>query len=297
MFHLTTHAFFKALLFLGAGSVILALHHEQDIWKMGGLRQKMPVTSGPSWPARWRWRACWPFSGFYSKDSILAPAPAEHQLRRSSPWGRRGRADSVLHVPSGLRRVPRRRQSPKPPAMRTNRRGDDLAAALSWRCSASSAASSGIEQRLRAAAFRLEQVGERLPVAAARCCLHGRAGGGCAWACWPPLWVLPPPGRSTPRRPRTRCRRSWAHSSRWMRNRFYFDELYEATVIRLHDLLAAMAGWFDRWIIAGLAVRGTHGTTELVGRALAPGANRQPANLRASCSPSACAASLLYLAC
>ena len=44
MFHLTTHAFFKALLFLGAGSVILALHHEQDIWKMGGLRQKMPVT-------------------------------------------------------------------------------------------------------------------------------------------------------------------------------------------------------------------------------------------------------------
>ena len=44
MFHLTTHAFFKALLFLGAGSVIIALHHEQDIWKMGGLRKKMPVT-------------------------------------------------------------------------------------------------------------------------------------------------------------------------------------------------------------------------------------------------------------
>src|SRR5581483_2040847 len=44
MFHLTTHAFFKALLFLGAGSVILALHHEQNIWKMGGLRQRMPVT-------------------------------------------------------------------------------------------------------------------------------------------------------------------------------------------------------------------------------------------------------------
>src|SRR5438045_2533557 len=44
MFHLTTHAFFKALLFLGSGSVILAMHHEQDIWKMGGLRRKMPVT-------------------------------------------------------------------------------------------------------------------------------------------------------------------------------------------------------------------------------------------------------------
>ena len=44
MFHLFTHAFFKALLFLGAGAVIHALHHEQDIWKMGGLRTRMPVT-------------------------------------------------------------------------------------------------------------------------------------------------------------------------------------------------------------------------------------------------------------
>jgi NADH-quinone oxidoreductase subunit L len=53
-----------------------------------------------------------------------------------------------------------------------------------------------------------------------------------------------------------------------MRNRFYFDELYEATVIRLHDMIAAVAAWIDKWLVAGLAVRGTHGTTELVGRAL-----------------------------
>ena len=44
MFHLTTHAFFKALLFLSAGSVIIGMHHEQDIWHMGGLKKKMPVT-------------------------------------------------------------------------------------------------------------------------------------------------------------------------------------------------------------------------------------------------------------
>jgi NADH-quinone oxidoreductase subunit L len=56
--------------------------------------------------------------------------------------------------------------------------------------------------------------------------------------------------------------------SRAMRNRFYFDELYQATVIWLHDFLAAVAGWIDRWIIAGVAVRGTHGTVELAGRAL-----------------------------
>ena len=44
MFHLYTHAAFKALLFLGAGAVIYACHHEQDIWQMGGLRKRMPIT-------------------------------------------------------------------------------------------------------------------------------------------------------------------------------------------------------------------------------------------------------------
>jgi len=56
--------------------------------------------------------------------------------------------------------------------------------------------------------------------------------------------------------------------ARTLRNRFYFDEFYEATVIKLHDSIAAIADWFDQWIIAGLIVRGTHGTTELFGRAL-----------------------------
>jgi NADH:ubiquinone oxidoreductase subunit 5 (subunit L)/multisubunit Na+/H+ antiporter MnhA subunit len=53
MFHLTTHAFFKALLFLGAGSVIHGLHHEQDIWKMGNCERKCPSRSGRSSSARW----------------------------------------------------------------------------------------------------------------------------------------------------------------------------------------------------------------------------------------------------
>jgi NADH-quinone oxidoreductase subunit L len=57
-------------------------------------------------------------------------------------------------------------------------------------------------------------------------------------------------------------------ASQWMRDRFYFDELYQATFIRLHDLLAAIADWIDRWLIAGVAVRGLHGTTELLGRTL-----------------------------
>src|SRR6266571_5369499 len=72
MFHLTTHAFFKALLFLGAGSVIHVLHHEQDIWKMGGLRTKMPVTFWTFLLGTLALCGVTPFSGFFSKDEIIA---------------------------------------------------------------------------------------------------------------------------------------------------------------------------------------------------------------------------------
>ena len=71
MFHLTTHACFKALLFLGAGSVIIALHHEQDIWKMGGLWKKTPVTFGTFLIGTLALAGVPPLSGFYSKDEIL----------------------------------------------------------------------------------------------------------------------------------------------------------------------------------------------------------------------------------
>src|SRR4029077_7845768 len=67
MYHLTTHAFFKALLFLGAGSVIHALHHEQDIWKMGRLKEKMPVTYWTFLIGTLALCGVWPLSGFYSK--------------------------------------------------------------------------------------------------------------------------------------------------------------------------------------------------------------------------------------
>jgi NADH-quinone oxidoreductase subunit L len=71
MFHLTTHAFFKALLFLGSGSMIYGCHHEQDIFKMGGLSKKMPVTFA-TFTIGVLAIAGLPFlSGFYSKDAIL----------------------------------------------------------------------------------------------------------------------------------------------------------------------------------------------------------------------------------
>jgi len=74
MFHLYTHAFFKALLFLGAGAVIYACHHEQDIWKMGGLRKKLPITF-TTFALGTAALIAVPFtSGFWSKEAILETA-------------------------------------------------------------------------------------------------------------------------------------------------------------------------------------------------------------------------------
>ncbi len=71
IFHLMTHAFFKALLFLAAGSVIIAMHHEQDIRKMGGLKKYMPVTFVTAWAGSLALAGIPPFAGFFSKDMII----------------------------------------------------------------------------------------------------------------------------------------------------------------------------------------------------------------------------------
>ena len=74
IFHLLTHACFKALLFLGAGSVIIAMHHEQDMRKMGGLWRKMPITYVTFVIGCLALCAIPPFAGFYSKDTIIEAA-------------------------------------------------------------------------------------------------------------------------------------------------------------------------------------------------------------------------------
>lgn len=71
LFHLMTHAFFKALLFLAAGSVIIALHHEQDMRKMGGLRKYMPITYWTTFIGTLAICGIPPFAGFYSKELII----------------------------------------------------------------------------------------------------------------------------------------------------------------------------------------------------------------------------------
>ncbi|MEI6781213.1 MAG: NADH-quinone oxidoreductase subunit L [Verrucomicrobiota bacterium] len=265
MFHLSTHAFFKALLFLGAGSVIVALHHEQDIWKMGGLRKKMPVTFITFMLGTLALAGVPPFSGFYSKDSILAQA-AEH----SRPLFVLAVVVAALTTFYMFRLVfvallgaPRSEAAghahESPPAMVWPLRILAVFSVI--------AGLIGIEQ-LYARQFPRTGVEADIsfpgqiiapilhaPLAAGAGLLAVLVGFVAAYALYAKAAKDPLPEKL-------------GALSRAMRNRFYFDELYQATVIRWHDFLAAVADWFDRWIIAGFAVRGTHGTTELAGRAL-----------------------------
>src|SRR5205807_8319873 len=78
IFHLFTHAFFKALLFLGSGSVIIAMHHEQDMRKMGGLRDKLPVTYVCMLIGTLALTGFPLTSGYFSKDAIIEAAAAGH---------------------------------------------------------------------------------------------------------------------------------------------------------------------------------------------------------------------------
>ncbi|MEA3456231.1 MAG: NADH-quinone oxidoreductase subunit L [Campylobacterota bacterium] len=81
IFHVFTHAFFKALLFMGAGAVIIALHHEQNIFKMGGLRKHLKLVYITMFIATLAISGIPPFAGFFSKDAILAAAfVSEHYV-------------------------------------------------------------------------------------------------------------------------------------------------------------------------------------------------------------------------
>ncbi len=101
LFHLITHAFFKALLFLGSGSVIYGCHHEQDMRKMGGLYPKMKITALTMLVGVLAIAGMPLFSGWYSKDAILAPGA---RLRPRPPAAHPA-------VPPAARRRPASRRS------------------------------------------------------------------------------------------------------------------------------------------------------------------------------------------
>jgi NADH-quinone oxidoreductase subunit L len=266
MYHLATHAFFKALLFLGAGSVIYACHHEQDIWRMGGLKKKMPVTYWTFLIGTLALCGVPPLSGFYSKDEILAVASHHSTFlfiiatlvavlttfymfrlffvaflgkERSEDASHAHESPKVMTWPLVVLAVPTilagfwgieafvgHALHPKEAVHHSGNFLETLFAPFSH---SPLAALMGLGAVIFgfAAASSLYANAEKDP-------LPSMLGG----------------------------------LSRAMRDRFYFDEIYSGLISITHEAVAKLAGWLDRWIIAGLGVRGVHGSTEIFGRAL-----------------------------
>jgi NADH-quinone oxidoreductase subunit L len=264
MFHLTTHAFFKALLFLGAGSVIHAMHHEQDIWKMGALRDKLPVTWKTFLLGTLALAGIWPLAGFYSKDSILAQA-AEHKpvlfavavfVAALTAFYMFRLLFVVFFGPAKSDEAGHAHESPK--VMTTpliilavfsvigGFIGIDVFVGKMFP-SAEGHHGTWLDSLLQPFGHNL--------LAAMFGILAALVGISLAAACY---W-------NATKDPLVE-KLGWL--SRAMRNRFYFDELYAGLISITHEALSKLADWFDRWIIAGLGVRGAHGTTEIFGRAL-----------------------------
>jgi NADH-quinone oxidoreductase subunit L len=264
MFHLTTHAFFKALLFLGAGSVIIALHHEQDIWKMGGLRKKMPVTFWTFMVGTLALAGVWPLSGFFSKDAILAAAHEHNVLLFILAVGVAALTTFymfrlVFVAFLGSERTPEAGHAHESPGV------------VIWPLRILAVASIvggviGIEALFRGMftpdaehphglLAQLVYPFQHAPVAAFSGLAAFAVGLFAAWKLYANTKTDPLPAKL-------------GALSRAMANRFYFDEIYEATVIRIHDAIAAISDWIDRWIVEGFCIGLVRGGTDLTGRAL-----------------------------
>jgi NADH-quinone oxidoreductase subunit L len=263
MFHLTTHAFFKALLFLGAGSVIHGLHEEQDIWKMGGLKKKMPVTFWTFIIGTLALSGVPPFSGFYSKDSILAQALEQNNYLLFGV-GVFVAALTTFYMFRlffvaflGEARNEKAKHAHESPAVMTlplvvlavfaviggfigitNNYGSQFTPG---------------QESLSVARQAMEPLHNIVPM------LLGigavAVGLFAAWTLYGRAATDPLPARL-------------GGAAEAMKNKFYFDELYEATVIRWHDWIAAVCDWFDRWMIEGFCIGLIRGGTNLSGRML-----------------------------
>jgi NADH-quinone oxidoreductase subunit L len=263
MFHLTTHAFFKALLFLSAGSVIIGMHHEQDIWQMGNLRKKMPVTFWTFTVGALALSGIPPFSGFYSKDSILA------QCLEQKNYLLFGVAVFVAALTAfytfrlffvvffGKEKSKAASHAHESPLVMTaplvvlavfaaiggfigitNNYGSQFAAD---------------HETLSFAQQLLEPL--KTPIAMLIGIGVAVAGILLAFSLYKNATSDPLPAKL-------------GGLAAAMKNKFWFDELYEATVIRLHDLIAAISDWIDRWIVEGVCIGAVRGGTDLTGRAL-----------------------------
>ncbi len=243
MFHLFTHAFFKALLFLAAGSVIVMLHHEQDIWKMGGLSRRLPITFVTFAVGALALIGCPPFSGFFSKDAILALA-----YERNTPIFAVALFTAFLTAFYVIRMLVivffgaphsdiARESRESPPVMTVPLTVLALLAALGgFAFFARNFLTLPVEK----------DVPSLVPVLAILALI---VGSGLAIALY----------------------RNRAHDPidvEVLRHKFYFDEFYSWLIYWTQELLARVSGFFDRWIIDAGAVGGSSRGTWGIGALL-----------------------------
>jgi len=243
MFHLFTHAFFKALLFLAAGSVIVMLHHEQNIWKMGGQAKNLTITFFTFSAGAFALIGCPPFSGFFSKDAILALA-----YERNVPIFIFGLLTAFLTAFYVLRllvavffgkpRSQAARASTESPFVMT---GPLVLLAL---LSIFSGATFFAQNFLV-----IPREKEFLLTVPALAFVAMILGAGLA------IWLY-------------RNRASDPLNVGLFRNRFYLDDFYQWLIDSTQGLLARVCAFFDRWIIDAGAVRGTSGGTWGIGALL-----------------------------
>ena len=262
MYHLVTHAAFKAMLFLGAGAIIHACHHEQDIWKMGGLRERMPWTFRTFIIGTLALMGCPLFSGFYSKDAILATALESNPVLFALAVGvaalttfymcrlvivtffgsARTEAADHAHEVGGSMKWPLVVLAVPSLMIAWLPLGDRLAGHFDahYHSHGGDVLFGPFNHNALAAFFG--QFAFMLGLSASVAVYWGKSRD-------------PLPGML-------------GGLSRGMRHKFYFDEIYETLFVPLHDAVSAVADWVDRWIFSGLIVRGVTGLTDLVGRSL-----------------------------
>jgi NADH-quinone oxidoreductase subunit L len=264
MFHLTTHAFFKALLFLGAGSVIHAMHDEQDIWKMGSLQKKMPVTFWTFLIGTLALSGVPPFSGFYSKDSILGQALDQKNyllfLLGAVVAGLTAFYMFRLFYVAFLGK----------PRTEAAEHVHESPAVMAWplRVLAVFAVIGGVigVSRTYAAQFSPGEAALSFGQSLVEPLVHSPVGAlvGLAFVA-AGFFAARKLYRDAVSDPLPAKLGGLATA---MKNRFYFDEFYEATFVRAHDFIAAVMDWIDRWLVEGMCIGLVRGGTDLTGRAL-----------------------------
>jgi len=248
MFHLTTHAFFKALLFLAAGSVIHALHDEQDIWKMGGLLRKIPLTGITFLIGMLALSGVPPFAGFFSKDYLLSLCFA-----RSPFFYTVGVFTAFLTAFYMTRLVviaffgPARTKAAEHPHESPWHMTTPLVILAVLSCIGGfiglkpyyNGWSTSVVHTINfVTPFPVGEPSLFMEMILPMCVVL--LGIGCAWALYHDAQTDPLEGGLF----------------RVLANKFYFDDIYDTYVVGTQQLVARSFAWIDSWIIDGLIIRG-----------------------------------------